>query len=1223
MNKSAIKNFAINARTKLIDNITQKAYELGITKEETKEIETFEGGFRVKDRENSKIFKKHEIKQREQLIRIISEKGIEQVIEEVSYTWFNRFIALRFMEVNEYLPSGVRVLSSIEDNKTEPDIITEAENIDLDVDKEIIYRLLDNNETHDLYRYLLVKQCNELGKIMPYMFEEIADYTELLLPDNLLAENSIIRDLVDGIEEDDFKEEVEIIGWLYQYYISEKKDEVFAGLKKNKKITKENIPAATQLFTPKWIVKYMVENSLGRLWLESHPNEELKESWKYYLEEAEQEPEVKEQLEKIINKDLSPEDIKVLDPAMGSGHILVYAFDVLYDIYSSAGYSEREIPALILEKNLYGLDIDDRAGQLAYFALMMKARSKNRRIFRKCIDLNICSISESNGISKEAINYFANNNEKLKEDTTYLVDVFEDAKEYGSILNVEKVNFDGIANRLEEIRESYNENLFETGYKNEIIEKLPALIKQGRIMSEKYNICIMNPPYMGKKGMSNKLASFADKKYKKYDIDLFSVFIKVAKEYTSKNGFLSLITQPTWLNSNSFKILREYVVKNTSIQSMLHMGRGIFGIDFGSSAFTLRNKVENNYKGRYFKLFNRTFQYIDMNDIEQIFLYSKKNIYFKFDFNNYQVDTSKSIINEDREENEIKINLPTKIQYIYNQKNFKYMPDYVYAYTLSDAMIKKFIDCKKLIDESPVKEGINTGNNDRFLKIWHEVSIKKIGYNTNSRKESEVNGYRWFPHNKGGSYRKWYGNNDYVVDWMNDGYEIRNFRDDKGKLRSSLRNLDYFFNSGITYAGISSGNFSCRYFGKGFTFNSMGRSIFPSDKNIYYFISLLNSKVSMEFLKVLAPTLSFTVGAVGNIPTIVNENIKENIDCIGAKCINLSKEDWDSFETSWDFKKHPLLTYKQGANTIEQSFNNWSEFADNQFKQLKHNEEELNRIFIDIYGLQEELTPEVEDKDVTINKADEVRDIKSFISYVVGCMFGRYSLDEEGLVFAGGEFDKDRYETFKVDEDNVIPITDDSYFEDDIVGRFIEFVKITFGEETIEENLDYIADKLNKKSSETSRQAIRRYFLKDFYKDHLKTYKKKPIYWMFDSGKQDGFKALVYMHRYDSSTVARVRTDYLHELQKKYDSEMNRLDITIDSEVSAREKSAAKKKKDKISKQMIECVAYDEVIAHVADQKAEIDLDDGVNVNYAKFQEIVISQGENKKDKKANLLAKI
>ena len=1036
---------------------------------------------------------------------------------------------------------------------------------------------------------------------MPNMFEEISDYTELLLPDNLLLENSIIRELVESIDEDDFKEEVEIIGWLYQYYISEKKDEVFAGLKKNQKITKENIPAATQLFTPKWIVKYMVENSLGRLWLESHPNEELKANWKYYLEEAEQELEVKEQLEKLKNKELSPEDIKVLDPAMGSGHILVYAFDVLYDIYLSEGYSEREIPQLILQKNLYGLDIDDRAGQLAYFALIMKARSKNRRIFRDKIELNVCSIVESSGISKAAIDYFLNNNEKLKEDVTYLINVFEDAKEYGSILNVEKVDFNAMASRLEEIENSYSEDLFESNYKIELKAKLPMLIKQGRIMSEKYDVVVANPPYMGSKGMNVELAKYLSKNFKDTKSDLFAVFIEDGFRYLKNNGFNAMVTMHSWMFLSTFEKFRINILNNNSIYSILHLGmeafENIIGKVVQTVAFVIRKNHIYNIKPVGVRL-------VDFYDSRR---YEKERQFFNM---------------ENRYDN-------------IKQEELKKLPGYPIAYWISKVIIQAFENSEKLGNIGQPKQGLSTTDNDRFLRIWSEVDFNKIGFRFKSNEEAKKSSLKWFPINKGGNFRKWYGNNEVVVNWDNDGYEIKKnvierYPYLKGKYEFVVKNESYYFLQGITWSKVTTYSFSSRFTENGFLFSDAGMKITMKEDVFKYIGAFLNSNLVNELLKIISPTLNYEQGNISKLPVIITKDIntKNRIEEIFDSNINISKTDWDSFETSWDFKHHPLLTYSAlknnfDSNKIETAFNRYDEFTNEQFNQLKANEEELNRIFIEIYGLQDELTPEVEDKDITISKADKERDIKLFISYAVGCMFGRYSLDEEGLVFAGGEFDKARYKTFKVDEDNVIPITDDTYFEDDIVGRFIEFVKITFGKQTIEENLDYIAGALGKKAGETSRKVIKRYFLKDFYKDHVKMYKKKPIYWMFDSGKEDGFKALIYMHRYNESTVARVRTDYLHSLQKKYESEITSQDIILDSEVSASEKSKAKKKKEKITRQINECKNYDQAMAHIANQRIAIDLDDGASVNYAKFQGLEISQGEGKKALKADLLAKI
>ncbi|RKD27637.1 Methyltransferase domain-containing protein [Caminicella sporogenes DSM 14501] len=1208
MNKSAIKSFAVRARKKLIEDITQKAYELGITKEEIMDIEKFEGGFKIKGRENSRIYKEYEIKQRERLIEKIKEKGFEQVIEEVAYTWFNRFIALRFMEVNDYLPIGVRVLSSVDKNKKEPDIIKEALNLveELDLNREIVYRLQENNEIEDLYKYLLVKQCNQLGKIMPTVFEKIADYTELLLPDNLLAEGSVIRDLVESIDEEDYKDQVEIIGWLYQFYNQEKRDAIFdSSMSNRKKINKFDIPAATQIFTSKWIVKFIVENSLGRLWLESHPDEELKSKWKYYLEEAEQKPEVQKKLEELKNPNLSPEDIKILDPAMGSGHILVYAFDVLYDIYLKAGYPEREIPRLILEKNLYGLDIDDRAGQLATFALMMKARSKSRRIFRRTIQLNVCSIQESNGIPKEAIDYFVKEDEALRRNVEYLIEVFNDAKEYGSILEVKKIDFDVIKRRLEEIRDSETVNLFELQYKEVILEKLPPLIKQAKIMSNKYQILVTNPPYMGNGRMGEKLKGYIKQYYNGIKTDLFAVFIKKSIKWIEKTGFIGLVTPFVWWFIKSYEELRDYILKNTTITALVQLEYNAFeGATIPVGTFVLRNKLLNT-KGQFIKL--SEFKGIHNQPIKTLEAIKNPNV-------NYR--------------------------YSCNQKGFEKIPGKPFAYWVTDRVIEVFANSSKLGDIAETRLGMATADNNRFLRYWSEVDYNKVGFGFKDREQAKESGLKWFPYNKGGDFRKWYGNNEYVVNWENDGQEIRNFKDEKtGRIKSHNYNLDYIFKSCITWSFISSTSFGVRFCEEGFLFDVGGSSMFLNNNYILYLCAFLNSKLTFDFLKIQNPTLNFQPGNLANLPIIndVSQSTKERIEQLAKICIEISKNDWDSFETSWDFKKHPLLAHKNDATTIEEAFNNWLEFTERQFNRLKAYEEELNRIFIEIYGLQDELTPEVEDKDITIRKADRERDIKSFISYAVGCMFGRYSLDEEGLIYAGGEF-KDKFKiengqlmintkeglkksSIDVTMDNVIPITDDDYFEDDIVNRFVEFVKVAFGEKTLEENLDYIAETLGKKTNETSRQTIRRYFLKDFYKDHVKTYKKRPIYWLFDSGKENGFKALIYMHRYNSSTVARVRTDYLHKLQKKYEAEVKRLDILIESDISTKEKTAARRRKEKINRQIVECMTYDQVIAYIANKRIEIDLDDGVKVNYAKFQDIKISQLEEKK--LPNLLAKI
>lgn len=1183
MNKSAIKQFAVTARVKLLDAITQKAYELGIRKEKVIKPEVYEEAFRI----NDKFFKKYQIKQREKLLHKIEESGFDQTIEEVAYTWFNRFIAIRFMEVNDYLPTGLRVLSSKDSNKVEPDIVTEVLSVvdDLELNVEMVYPLQDENNMEELFKYILIKQCNKLGEIMPLMFERIEDYTELLLPDHLLSEGSVVRDLVSMITEDDWKEQVEIIGWLYQYYISEKKDQVFSDLKRNIKISKENIPAATQLFTPKWIVQYMVENSLGRLWLESHPNDELQKEWKFYLEETDQGQVTWEKVGELINQELSPEDIKILDPSMGSGHILVYAFDLLYEIYKSVGYSERDIPQLILEKNLYGLDIDDRAVQLAYFSLMMKARSYNRRIFRKKLSLNVCSIQESNGISDEAIEYLAGDTSNLV-DVHYLCTIFKDAKDFGSILKVDSIDLEAIEQQLTNIRHDEAVDMFTYEYRETLLEKIPPLLKQAKLLKNRYDIVITNPPYMGNKGMNENLKKYIFTNYPLVKMDLFAVFMERCLQFTRKYGFTSMITQQSWMFLSFFEPLRKKILNTCSISSMLHLGSKAFE-DIGgevvqSTAFTLRyNESTLHTRGTYIRL---------------------------VDFKN-SVEKQKNYHNLE--------------QYYYTDSiSFQDIPGNIIAYWATEAIRESFRNNKKLEAFGKPRQGVKTLDNDRFLKLWHEVDFNKIGFHTDSIESAITSGQKWFPYNKGGSFRKWYGNNEYVVNWENDGQDMKEFAVYKyNSITRTITNIPFFFKEGLTWSTISSGSLSLRYFPTGFIFDSKGSCMYFENDNIQmYILGFMNSKVADTFLKILSPTLDFNVGPISNIPIKI-ERVDE-VNSIVERNIELAKWDWDQYELSWEFQMHPFIENKKN-DLLEETFYHWKEWKDELFLELKRNEEKLNNLFRSIYELDQEVSGKVNDQEVSIRKANRLTDIKSFISYSVGCLFGRYSLDQKGIAFAGGELEENNYPSFKMDQDNIIPITDDEYFEDDIVSKFIHFIRATFGEVNLEKNLNFIADVLKKKPIETSRQRIRRYFLKEFYKDHVQLYQKRPIYWMFDSGKQDGFKALMYIHRYDEGTVARVRTDYLHLLQRKYESEITRLDLQLEADLSAQDKTKAKKQKEKIQKQLLECQQYDQVIAHVANQKIEMDLDSGVKLNYAMFQQIEIVQGAGRKPITANLLAKI
>lgn len=1216
MDKNKIKSFAIWARRSLIKSVSEKAYSIGIYEDKILEATAVQGGFKLEGKED--IFNLSK-KDRDALVTQVREKGFEQVMEEVAYTWFNRFMGLRYMEVNDYLPTGIRILSSEIAEKKEPDVLTKVSEIidELSLNANEIYNLLDTGNTLDrekAYRIILVKQCNELGKIIPQMFEKISDYTELLLPDNLLEEGSVIRRMVSDIEESDWLEEVEIIGWMYQYYISEKKDEVFAALKKNVKITKENIPAATQLFTPKWIVKYMVENSLGRLWLEGHPNEELQKEWKYYLEEAEQEPEVEQELKKIREEHakLKPEDIKVLDPCMGSGHILVYAFDVLYEIYKTAGYSEREIPRMILQNNLYGLDIDDRAAQLASFALIMKARHYNRRLFREIerehLELNLCAIQESNSISKEAIDYFCSlntdlDNNELKNDLEYLCTKFTDAKEYGSILEVEKVNFDALNQRLREIEQE--DNLMFGDYRKILLERVPILLKQLKIITESYEVCITNPPYMGIRGMGKKLSNYIQKKFPNSKSDLFALFIERCNYFTKNLGFQAMITQQAFMFLSSFKEVRNSIYNTRVINSMLHLGYGTFGADFGTTSFVLRKNINQLYKGVF----------INLDDVKNV---NEKNILLLETINGKSKIFNSSI------------------------KDFKELPNEPMAYWLSESYKNIFRNNMLIKDVCDVKAGMKTGDNKRFLRLWHEISVNKMKINCEKYEDIITSKKKWFPYNKGGNFRMWYGNHEYVINMENGGQEIIS-QGREGDYR--LRDNKYYFLESLSWSFVTAGKFSIRYYPKGFLCDVAGSSLYPSKEKIKYILGFLASNLTFEILKIQNPTLNFQVENIANVPLLIQNEYMEEISVLVNENIEISKKDWDSFETSWNFDSHPLI--QNNFIKIKEAFDFWKNNSNKDYQQVKKNEIKLNTLFNRIYKIDEEVNNEVDDKYITIRIADRERDIKSFISYAVGCMFGRYSIDSKGLIYAGGDFnDKWNFESSKVrkiekdedgniisdswidsrflpDKDNIIPITEDEYFEDDIVSRFIEFVRTVYGNDTLEENLDFIADSIGRKTSETSRQAIRRYFIKDFYKDHLKVYQKRPIYWMFESGKNDGFKCLVYMHRYNDQTVAKVRTDYLHTLQRKYDAEINRLQLVVDSEeYTAKDRTAAKKKIDRISKQIEECREYDQVVAYLANEKISIDLDDGVKVNYGKFQDVKVINSKGK-ESKMNLLAKI
>ena len=1218
MNKTAIKNFAIWARNKLIADVSYDARLIGITEDGiAKPLPQSFGGTQFFDIGTAEPYSisGEAVRQRDKLIEVIQQKekdtdyktAYQYVIEEVAYTWFNRLIAIRFMEVNDYLPSHIRVLSS-ESGKLEPDLVTTPFDAELPFTAEEeaqIFQLKQDNKLDEVFRILFLKQCNALNEILPALFEKTKNYTELLLSLSVIDQDGVVYHLINDIPEDDFNIErggqVEIIGWLYQYYNTEPKAAAFA---KNGKITKEEIPAVTQLFTPDWIVRYMVENSLGRLWVEGHPECGLKENWKYYLEEAQQEPEVEAKLSEIRKEyaALNPEDIKLIDPCMGSGHILVYAFDVLMQIYESAGYSQRDAAKSILEHNIYGLDIDDRAYQLAYFAVMMKARQYNRRILNGENTCHVYAIQESNSINCAHLKYFGAGMDDIEKNAAKmqlegLLDTLTDAKEYGSILNVESYNWD-LLRRFVAAEDTDGQISMDSVGVEDTAEQLNRLIDIGETMARKYWVTCTNPPYAGTGDLNSKLNSYIKKHYADSKSDMYAVFIERCALFTNAVGFQAMITQHSWMFQSTFKKLREKILTK-SIINMVHLGARAFDEIAGevvqTTSFVLQGKLVANYIAK----FSRLLKYAGEAEKEKHFL-----------------------LGEDEYST-----IPSK---------FLTLPDMQIAYWVSSKVIDLLSSEDCIANYGSALSGLSTSDNERFLRIWEEVSYNNISFNYDSCESTLDGKYKWVPHNKGGSFRRWYGNRDYVVNWRNDGEEIKiavvNNPTDPDTTSWSRRifNWNKFFKQGISWSDVATGKLACRFIPAGAIFNATGPTFFANDRNNEkYLLALFNSNVFQEFLNLVCPGLHYNTGPISKLPVIFAK--QEKITALAESNIEISRKDWDSFEASWDFKKHPLL---RNVSTISEAFAQWQVECDDRFNRLKANEEELNRIFIDIYGLQDELTPEVEDKDVTVRKADLQRDIKSLLSYAVGCMFGRYSTYKDGLLFAGEPYSLQAFvdkmndrpgtisdeelerayrnegvvvdEMFFPDADNVIPITDEEYLDDDIVSRLCAWLKAAYGADTLEENLDYIAKALGNKGS-TSREIIRNYFLNDFFKDHCQTYSvtgsgKRPIYWLFDSGKQNGFKALVYLHRYTPDTIGNLRIDYLHKMQRVYESEINRMQDMMDHSGNAREVAAASKRKDKLAKQLKECREYDEKISHLALSRIELDLDDGVKVNYRKLQ---------------------
>ena len=1143
MDKTVLRNFAIESRKDLMEKIDRKI-KLFYVDEEFKKDNRGDVIVLSNDK-HTLILTKDEDSNRDKLLKRIIELGYDQVVEEAAYTWFNRIIAIRYMEIHDYLPLtadnqsiGVNVLSSA-DNSANPDILKfttlSNPNLDINFNKE---KYAELSTTDEKFKYILLLICRKLGKVIPQVFDGITDYIDLLIPDNLLLDGNFIYNLIKNIPSSYF-DKVEIIGWLYQYYNQSEKDRVISAKKVYKK---HEIAYATQLFTPDWIVKYMVDNSLGKYWIERNKESALTNKLNYLISNSTE--------KKLEYED--PTNITFIDPCCGSGHILVYAFELFYQMYEEAGYNKKDIASLILEKNIYGLDIDDRAGQLSILSIVLKAREYDKNIFNNNVikDLNILSIQESHCLDEFALDSL---DEPFKTQAKNLKDVYLNAKEFGSLIVSDNLDYTELINCIN------SKNTIETVI---LREPLTNIIKQNKILSNKYSVVVTNPPYLNNNLMSTKMKDFLATNYKDVKSDLFSSFIVRNINFGKDNSYFGFMTPYVWMFISSYEALRDYIINNLSVSSLIQLEYSALEEATVPICSFVLNKQNESKVGKYIRL----------------------------------TDFTGGMEIQNRKFLEIINNNDSRYIYNRNCEQFKNIPGSPIAYWISSKYDNIFKSGISLKDFSDVKQGIATSNNNKFLREWYEVSYQNIFFNCSNHDESLNSKKRWYPYNKGGEFRKWYGNNDYVINWFNDGNELRNFDG------AVLRNPNYYFKKSITWSLISSSNIAFRMKPIGHLFDVAGMSLFTTDDRFNYILGFNNTKIVRQIMNFIAPTLNFQVGDIAKIPIIYDEKRLQDVNKLVENNIKLSKEDWDSFETSWDFSKHPFLECKSGL--IKDSYESWRAICEHRFNTVKNNEEELNKIFIDIYNLNDELTSEVEDRDITIRKPDIEREIKSLISYAVGCMFGRYSLGTNGIASAGNIYNKSDYKTFIPDEDNIIPIseTESVYYNDDIVGKFKEFIKVAFGEDTLNENLDFIADNLGKRGTESSEDTIRRYFVNEFYSDHIKIYQKRPIYWLFDSGKKNGFKCLVYLHRYDEQIVSKIRTKYLHNTISIYQRTIEEIDYKLSNdELSTTDKRELQNKKLDLNGKITECNEYEEMVGNVANKMIKLDLDDGVVVNYSKF----------------------
>jgi type I restriction-modification system DNA methylase subunit len=1207
METKHLKKYAPEARRDFIAAVKNKAAVYGLLPKEILPMQEEGDVVIIGDRP----FPRSVAKQRKELEDRVKRDGFDPFIESIAYTWFNRFVAIRYMELHGYLDHGYRVLSHPE-GKATPEILENAERVELPGLKrdEVVDLKLDGGKDERLYQMLLLAQCNALHKAMPFLFESIKDGTELLLPDNLLHTDSLVRTLVNDIPEEQW-ENVEIIGWLYQFYISERKDEVIG-----KVVASEDIPAATQLFTPNWIVRYMLHNTLGRKWLATYPDSPLRNQMEYYIEPAEQTSEVQEQLRPITPTSLNPEELTLLDPACGSGHILMEAYDLFKSIYAERGYRPRDIPQLILTKNLFGLEIDDRAAQLAAFALMMKARADDRRIFDSEAKPSVVAIQDSEGMKAGEI-YFALTSPLKGElegepepnapvghlfepddnlftraeaakvaasrtpttvhfsqaDIASLIELFENGKTFGSLIQISPK----LAAKLPEIDERLDDVLRFGDLTHASAHVLKPLLQQARLLDRQHDIVIANPPYMGSKFMTPILKDLVKSLCASARSDTFAAFMDRCVSMAGRNGYIGMVTPFVWMFISSYQTLRERITSATSVQSLIQLEYNAFEpACVPVCTFVLKKTLQSEMRGVYIKLSQ---------------------------FRGAENQAPRTL--------EAVKNSACGWRYTAKTSDFSKIPGTLFAYWFPDEIFDAFGSGIPLSEIADPRQGLATTNNGRFVRQWWEVSFHRIGFGIKSKQDAISSGLRWFPYNKGGDFRRWFGNGGPIVNWENDGAEIkaeiiRKYPYLNGNPDFVAKNQECYFRESGSWSKISNIDFVLRYYPPGFIFDVAGCSLFTADsRTLLFLLGLLNSNLSGPFITQIAPTMNFEVGQVASVPIARTwRNHIEVVANVVSQCIDISREDWNTSETSWDFARSILYQNKQ---SVEAELNNWGLQCLTRIERLTNLEEENNRHLIAAYGLKE-MSSEVDEKQIVLCRPDREEDIKRLLSYAIGCMMGRYSLDKPGLIYAhsGNQgFDASQYQTFPADDDGIVPITDMPWFSDDAANRFEQFVKTAWPEEHLEENLKFVAESLDQKKGETPRECIRRYLATGFYKHHLPTYKKRPIYWLFSSGKQRAFQCLVYLHRYNASTLSRMRTEYVVKLQGKINARIDQLEGDIPAASSSSQRKQLEKERDTLIKQREELQDFDEKLRHYADQQIELDLDDGVKVNYGKFGDLL------------------